>query len=1162
MLIGKKLVYGYFIGLLLCPGELTAQSIPRVGSFSTWREKKIAIDRNKPITPLLLDSLPVVAHTFSIEKVPTSSYRIDALASLLYWIQLPNLDSVTIRYRVFITDFFHPLQTLSFDSVSRHYHTPASANKISTTTGSSSWWGFSSIQAQGSLGRQIGFGNRQDAVVNSNFNLQLNGWLPDSIRIRAAISDQQLPLQPDGSTRQLQDFDQILLEFQKKGWRLQLGDIETRETSDYFLNFYKRLQGVSFSTLNSLNKGTSIQTTLSGAVTKGRYTRQQLDTKEGNQGPYRLQGPRAEFFLIVLANSERVYYDGVLLQRGEDQDYVINYNTAEIRFTPRRLVNKDSRIQVEFEYAEKNYLNSNVYVSEQVQLAKGWKFRLAAFQNTDAKNATLHQPLDVDQRSFLSSLGDSVQHAFYPSAVLDSGGKGKILYEKVVRGTDSFYRYSNNPAVPRYQLFFSDMGPGKGDYAFDPAVANGKVYLYLPPFNGVKQGRFEPVLLLETPKQQQVITASISYTQASGPYFVSEIATSNRDMNRLSSRDKGDDRGWAWHTLWKQPIGTQLEHRKSWLLSTEYERVQERFEPLERLRKIEFSRDWGLPFTLRPVTENLLRLGIQWTELKKGGWEYLFTKYDRSDQYHGTQQWLRHQESYKRWQFNDQVSYTRYSMPGISGSFWRPNVALSTPLPGRGDWEIGMGYQVENNSVRNIINKQLQPASFHFDQLSFFLQTQGQRTNSYQFRFYRRSDFYIHGNDWKKGDRSYNWQADTKLLKNASHQLELTATLRKLEVLDPQVSIQKNDWTLLSRLQYRLRKWKGMLQGNWLYELGTGQESTRDLVYIEVPSGQGEYAWNDYNHDGIQQLNEFELASFPDQAKFVRLFTPTPDFIKADQLTFSYHGDLNPQLYFGASHLQGWRAFLSKFSGTSSWQYNRRTISDGRLAWNPFEERWADTSLIALQGILFNTISFNRFSTQWGITLSNYMTTNKAVFTYGLEDRKQQEWLLKSRFNWNRKTSLLLDLKKGTMQLTTPRFANRNYQIEEVKIKPQIQWIQGTSLQVTGSFQFQERWNLPQWGGERSTAQVWMGEFRRSKAQQGSLTSRISLHQINYPHAMNSTISYVMLEGLVAGTNWVWTLSYQKRLLEKLELSIQYDGRKSGVSKTVHTGRAGITALF
>lgn len=1154
-----------FSSLLLFSWAANAQQPLQMPAKSNLYSKRVAVKADS----VILDTVSIIPNSFKIINVDSSFYRLDFVKAILHWKTKPATDSVLIMYRVFPFRLNSVVQRLSYDSVINNvYIKPFEFN--TRNEDQKGLLDFGNIQANGSFGRELSFGNRQDAVFNSNFQLQLNGMLRDSIELSAAITDNNLPIQPDGTTQQLNEFDQVYMQFKKNNWQMNFGDIDIRQNQMYFLNFYKRLRGFSFQTVNHLSSKSQLSSLVSGSIAKGKFTRNVFDRTtvsnlEGNQGPYRLRGANNEFFFIVLANTERVFLDGELLQRGEDQDYIINYNTAEVTFMPKRMITKDSRIQIEFEYADRNYLNANLYVNEELSINNKFKLRIGAFNNSDARNSQLNQTLDLRQRQFLFEIGDSIQKAFYPTVGLDTFTTGKILYEKVyyLNGSqqDSFYRYSTDSSVAKYSLSFADVGIGNGNYVPDFNGANGKVYRFVQPLNGLKQGQFEPVMLLVTPKKQQLISVGTEYQIDKNNALKTEFALSNYDVNTFSSKNGGDDVGLAARVQYTNSVMLNAAKKLQLTSSVDYEHVQQKFRPLERLRYVEFSREWGLPLILTPANENIFRAS---TQLKNAAQAitYQFMTYQRSDKYKGYQNIVQYNSTIRGWISNHQITVTNFNGFAEKGRFFRPVFDISKQLKQLASMRLGFRYALEDNEVKRTNNDSLSPLSFSFDTYSAYLKSDESKKNRFGLSFFTRSDKYPMGKELIRGDRSYNTNAEMLLARSENRSFTLSATYRVLKVYDKAVSpSKKNERTILGRSAYAFNELKGLLTGNVFYELGTGQEQKRDFTYVEVPAGQGDYTWIDYNTDGIRQLNEFEIALYRDQAKFVRIFTPTNIFVKANYTTVNYSLAVNPRARFNQTKTKGFTKFISRFYLQTSMQKTKKAIARGDFEINPFKSNVLDTSLITVNTSLLNAISFNRYSSKWGLDVSNIQNTGKALLTYGYESRKLMDWYIKLRINLSNTFSFDVNNRKAFQALYTPSFGNRNYELTIYSSEPRISFVRGTVFRIQTSYRYENKKNDPAYGGEKSNSNSLNLETKYNVLQNSTVNGRFTYNRIKYQGAVNTPVSYIILDALMPGSNYLWSLDFTRRF-GNFELTFQYEGRKPGDTRTIHTGRAALRALF
>jgi hypothetical protein len=174
------------------------------------------------------------------------------------------------------------------------------------------------LYKSGSLTRGISFGNTQNVFVNSALNLQLEGAISDNLNIRASITDQNVnvPFQPEGNTQQIQDFDNVLIELYNDDFSLAAGDVVLQQRQSEFLRYYKNVQGLQFSSNYQINEKWTPSSQGFVSIAQGKFVSFQLPIIEGTLGPYRIGGPNNERFVIIMANSERVFLDGRLLQRG------------------------------------------------------------------------------------------------------------------------------------------------------------------------------------------------------------------------------------------------------------------------------------------------------------------------------------------------------------------------------------------------------------------------------------------------------------------------------------------------------------------------------------------------------------------------------------------------------------------------------------------------------------------------------------------------------------------------------------------------------------------------------------------------------------------------------------------------------------------------------
>ncbi|MEI7596702.1 MAG: hypothetical protein WCK02_13210 [Bacteroidota bacterium] len=1161
-----KIVFKYLLLIfLLLPLFSSGQQL------NTIRFKQLQFNKQSiKIDTLSIIPLSIVLKDGSGNYISDSLYTVNLQHSIITLKNFNPEDSLqkySIKYKVFPIDFS---KKYANKNASILYPDESGLYNPFTFTPSErrneDIFSLGGLNKSGSISRGLSFGNNQDVVVNSSLNLQMSGKISDDVEILAAITDNNVPIQPDGNTQQIQEFDKVFIQLSNKNNRLIAGDYELLGRDQYFLKYMKKAQGLTIQNISraSTDSNSGVFTTnASVAVSKGKYARNQIQGMEGNQGPYRLRGTENESYIIILAGTEKIYLDGRLLARGQDYDYVIDYNTAELSFTPKRIINKDSRIIAEFEYSDKSYTRSIMQAGTAYQ-SKRMKIKFNYLSEQDAKNQPIQQDLNDDKKLFLSEIGDSIGLALFPNVDSVAFNASEILY-KLTDTTvnsiayDSIYVFSINPDSARYRLGFSNVGPGKGNYVQLNTTANGKVYKWVAPVSGIPQGIFEPVVLLVTPKKQSMAVLSADFMVNKNLKTSLEIAMSTQDKNLFSPKDDKDNNGYAvkWGINYEKLLRKDSIKPLYFITSVANEIVEKRFNPIERYRSSEFSRDWNMGSNIELSNEVISELSLSLTNKKDQYLSYRLSDYNRGSLYNGLQNGL--MLSYRKFGFKllGNTSYVATKEPKMQSAFLRHNFTLSREIK---SIEIGVKEESEQNKFLLNANDTLQSNSHYFNSVEAFVKSLDTAKLQFNTSYKRRWDYIPNYTSFSLVTYSEDIAGGIEKRANINTNIAVQGIYRKLYIADTLSTLLKPDETAVGRFEFRKRMLKGAVVSNTFYEIGTGMEQKKEYSYIEVAAGKGIYSWTDYNSNGLQELNEFDIAQYQDQANFIRIYTPTNNYIKAYTNMFNQILNLTPQLYSKSKSRAG--QFISKFSTQSAYRIDRKTTGENLFnAFNPFLSAVEDTALVSLNSNLRNTLYINRNSSRFGVDINYQDNRNKILLTNGYESRTSLQNGIRFRYNFKRAVMLSLEGKEGKKTSKSDYFSTRDYNINYIEIQPQLDYQYGTNFRLSLIYRNSDKQNTIS-DKEKALLQSIGTEIRYNVATKGSFQARVNYVQIKFNGIENTPIGYEMLEGLKPGKNYTWNINYQRNISNNLQMNISYEGRKPDQVKTIHVGSVQFRAFF
>ncbi len=1036
------------------------------------------------------------------------------------------------------------------------------------------------LQKSGSIFRGFTIGSNQDLQLNSGFRLQLSGKLSSDIDVVAALTDENTPLQPEGNTQTLQEIDQVYVELRSTNYGATLGDFYFDMNGGEFAAINRKLQGAKG--VGSFNAGKfSDSVVVSGASSKGKYFTNTFMGIDGVQGPYRLSGKNNERNIVVIAGTEKVYVDGNLMTRGDVNDYSIEYSTAEITFSSKRLITSASRIVVDFEYSDRFYARNFFAVQSKTQYSNNDVSLTASYiQEGDDPSTPIDITLSDSDKALLAKSG--AQPAI-KSGVVYAGvdsvtgiGRGQYARADTVIGDSVYTIYKFVTGTPQalYNVAFTFVGNGNGDYH---RQALGEYS-----FAGKGQGEYLPITILPAPQLQQLVDINTDARITKSLSVNGEYAFSNFNSNRFSALSNSANTGNAIKlSLSFQPTNIQIGSMNAGSLQfSAMERyLDQSFSPVDRINDVEFSRMWSIDSTvnLQPSSEEIREANLSYSPIKPLTVSGFLGTNDHGAQF----------SSQRR---GGSVAFSADSLPSFDYGLTEISSQVENPFgdkaqqtnsnwiqqSGGASYTIGsfipsLRFQAEQRRIGTPAADSLNDASFSYTSIAPKLDARNlwgmDASAGYEFR---NDNAALHGTLHPQAQsftQSYSWLLHE--IQDFSSNVNVTIHDKVFQKAFTQT--ENSLWaspdihTLLVRSQARYTPLRRSVDADVLYEVSRERSAKLQRVFYKVPVGEGQYIWVDGNHNGIVDYtdeNDFQLSRYDGEYNVTTV--PTEQLFPIVGVKSSARLQLMPSRIF---------------TGESSWlEKTLSQLSTETLFRVEEQSSDPDTKQLYLLNLkhflndettILGAQTFQQdmyvFQNRRDFSMRFRFLQRRGLGQYnsGAEHSYNRERSTRIRFQLTQEIADQVDFVNKQDNVAAAVLSGRAREISgnllssDLSYRPQQNVEVGFTLQTSQSEDF---FPFPPINANFNSQAIRM-VFSFEGAGQARLD--FSREEITLENsAPTSVVPYELTDGRDVGKTFLWGASLDYRITGNIQSTLQYTGRTSKNGKIVHTGRAEVRAFF